>query len=140
MSEIIKQPENCPEPHGNCPMYSPDFIERLYKIEEELRESKKYRHDRNEAYSQVMDEIRVSIYEHDNELKELRGMHKELIDALMGVMGRSGLISETIAQEQRIKILEDWRRDIKAFIAGAIAICSLVSASLTYIVMFIKGH
>ena len=139
MSNQSKQPDNCPEPKGHCPVYKPEFVDRLVKIEEEIRESRKYRHERNEAYSKVVDEIRLSIFEHDEELRELRGMHKEVIDALKGVMGRSGLIAENIIQEERIKALEEWRRDIKAFIAGAIAICSVVSAGLTYVVMFFKG-
>lgn len=133
------QPDNCPEPKGQCPVYSPDFVDRLVKIEEEIRESRKYRNERNESYSKVIDEIRISIYEHDEEIRELRDMHKEVIDALRGVMGRSGLISEHIIQEERITALENWKREIKAFIAGAIAICSIVSASLTYLVMFFKG-
>lgn len=139
MSNQTNQPDNCPEPKGNCPVYSPEFVDRLVKLEEEIRESRKYRHERNEAYSKVLDEIRLSIYEHDEELRELRSMHKELIDALMGVMGRTGLIAEHGIQEKRIEALENWRREIKAFIAGAIAICSVVSASLTYVVMYFKG-
>jgi hypothetical protein len=140
MTEINKQPENCPEPKGMCPMYSPDFISRLLKIEEEISESRKYRTERNEIYSKFMDEMRITMYEHDDEIKELRGMHKELIDALMGVMGRSGLISETVEHEARITVLENWKREIKAFIAGAIAICSVVSAGMTYLVVYLKGH
>lgn len=139
MSNQTNQPDNCPEPKGYCPVYNPEFVDRLVKIEEEIRESRKYRNERNEVYSKVIDEIRLSIFEHDEEIRELRAMHKELIDALMGVMGRTGLIAEHSIQEKRIEALENWRREIKAFIAGAIAICSLVSASLTYVVMYFKG-
>jgi hypothetical protein len=117
-----------------------EFLNRLSQIEEELKEIRKYRHERNESYAKVLDEIRVSICQHEEEIRELRIMHKEVIGALKGVMGRTGLIAENVAQETRIKALEDWRREIKAFIAGAIAICSLVSASLTYLVMFFKGQ
>lgn len=139
MSNKTNQPDNYPEPKEKCSTCSPDFIARLVKIEEELRESRQYRHERNSSYTKVVDEIRLSIFEHDEELRELRSMHKELIDALMGVMGRTGLIAEHNIQEKRIEALENWRREIKAFIAGAIAICSVVSASLTYLVMFFKG-
>jgi hypothetical protein len=134
------QPDNCPEPKGQCPMHSPEFISRLEKIENEMRESRKYRHERNEAYSNVLNEIRVSIMDHDEELKELRGMHKEVIDALRGVMGRTGLIKETANLEVRVESLEIWKRDIKAFMAGALAICSVVSAVLSTLIGYIVHY
>ena len=134
------QTNNSPDIHNTNVLYTPDFLNRLVSLEKEMRDFRQYRHERNEAYSKVLDEIRLGLYEHDEELRELRSMHKEIINALKGVMGRSGLIAENIIQDDRLTSLENWRRDIKAFIAGAIAICSVVSAGLTYLIMFLKGH
>lgn len=135
-------PNNCPN-NGSYPLNVAEIVTRLEKIEDEMRESRKYRYEINEAYSKVLDEVRVNISHHDCEIDELRTMHKEVIDALKGVMGRSGLIKEAALLETRVQALEVWKRDIKAFMAGALAICSIVSAALTtllgYLVHFIKN-
>ena len=68
-------------------------------------------------------------------MDELRDMFKDVMGALNGVMGRKGLVVEHSEQESRIQNLEDWRRDIKSFMAGVLAICSVTSATLT---LFLK--
>jgi len=138
----------------DCPLKSSDFIERLNTLESDMVEFRKYRHDRNEAYSQVLNEMRCNIFEYDKELEDLKNsainndtelntlktMHKEVIDALSGVMGRSGLIDDSINQQQRLIKLEQWQRDIKAFMAGMLAVCSVVSAGVTGLITYIITH
>lgn len=114
------QPENCPEPQGKCPVYSPDFITKLHDLEEQ----RKY-------YKGAIKEILVVQEKHEKEMGELRCMFKDVIGALNGVMGRSGLVAEHTAQESRIHNLEKWKNNMKSFVAGALAVCSVVSAGLT---------
>ena len=119
-NEYYNQPKDCPEPQGKCPVYSPDFITKLHDLEED----RKY-------YKDTIKKILENQEAQEKEIQELRNMFKDVIGALNGVMGRSGLVAEHTDQESRIHALESWKADIKSFVAGALAVCSITSAALT---------
>lgn len=135
--------DKCPEPMGKCPVYTPEFINKLSKLEQEVYQNRKERTERNDAYSKILDEIRAVQLDQSEQLREIREWHRDVLNALNGVMGRDGLISENRELAVRVHALENWKRDIKAFIAGGLAICSITASSLTlglkYIIDLIKG-
>jgi hypothetical protein len=133
----FKQPENCPEPVGKCPVFDPQFVKKINDIEHNINELKNEYKSYDQNVTNAIINLEDSINNNRGELNELRDMHREVITALKGVMGRAGLIEEVIDVQDRITSLENWKRDTRAFITGALAICSLISATLTGAVTFI---
>lgn len=133
----FKQPENCPETVGRCPLFDTQLVKKINDIEHNIIELKNEYKSYDQNVTNAIINLEDSINTNKDELKELRDMHREVITTLKGVMGRAGLIEEVIEVQDRVTSLENWKRDTKAFITGVLAICSLISATLTGVVTFI---
>ena len=64
----------------------------------------------------------------------------QLIAVVQGVMGRSGLIAESNNYADRLKELEDWKRDIKGFIAGVAFVGAIVGAIFSTLATWAFNH
>ena len=95
-------------------MLTPDFILRMDRLETEARESREFRHKRNEKMISLFDEERIFRIELGEEVDKLREnqstlekMHQELMIYLKGSLGYSGAIEEHIQDRRRLEALED---------------------------------
>lgn len=128
MSELTSTTETQTSVKNEYSTSHREFIEDILKMKRDIEEIRSYRQERNAAYAEVLDEVRNNLFDQQDDIHELKKMHREILDVLKGIMGRPGLIKESFDLQVRVKALEDWKRDTKSFIAGVIFVTSLLSA------------
>ena len=64
----------------------------------------------------------------------------ELIAVVQGVMGRKGLIGENSNHEERLAALEDWKRDIRSFIAGVAFVGAVIGSVFSTVLLWALNY
>lgn len=140
----MAQNHNTSDQHNsqNCPLNDKSFIERMARVENELKDIRENRVKKDDSIYKVITEIKANLLNKEEQINELRVMHKEFMDLMVGIMGRPGLVAESLNLQSRVKDLEDWKRDSRSFIAGVVFISSILSGILVtafgYLVHWIK--
>ena len=134
------RPDDCPKRPQQCPMDSPAFIARMAQIEAALASHRETRHNINAAVTQAINEIRLEQGELEDKLKDMSTSiaslvesNRQLVEALRGGLVGGGLIEASVKYEKRIRDLEDWKRDIRSFIAGVVCIAGLAGGLIGFL-------
>lgn len=62
---------------------------------------------------------------------------RDMITLFGGNFGRDGLVKDVEDLKHRTKAQEDWKRDIKGFVAGAIFVSGLIGSSVAGFVVWL---
>jgi len=136
-----KNKDNCEvNSKSYCPIRGDNISSRLKSLEDTvgiMAVRSKEIHDKTDNYLNNLNEIVTNQHE---DIGQLKDMFKDIMSALNGVMNRPGLIDESSNHELRILNLENWRREIKSFVAGVIIVCSIVSSAVTFAVTMLINY
>lgn len=103
-----------------------EFIERMAKIENDIREATENRHVRNSRIVTVIDEERNARMKLEKTVASMAERVDRLLNVMEGAFGRPGMVVQQDSIEHRVYTLETWKTQQKAFIAGVAAVGSLV--------------
>lgn len=128
-------------------MDSKEFIQDMQGIKHELADLRRrldenddLRHKRNSEINDIIHEemdtlgrLEKRVSANEISIVELRAMHAELISLLKGHFGRPGLVGDHADVTMRVGVLERWKTRQAGFVAGAVAVASLIGSGIGFV-------
>ena len=112
----------CETDTRRCPMESKDFINRMAKIEAEIRESRDSRHNRNQQVNNVIDEMRIEQIGAEKRIAIMEAIMQRVTQLLEGYLQQQGLVGVVAEHGLRINAIEK-----KIYIAvGGLAVLQII--------------
>lgn len=124
-------PGDCPT--RECPMESATFIQRIERIEEEIAESKRLRHERNSHISEIIGQVRADRRDDNERLDRIEKAVDKLVGAIEGTLGFSGIVKTQQDQGAAIASLKTWRTQATAFYMGAMAVFGIAFTGVNWL-------